>query len=309
MPNANSSYDVQLAASAAFDWLPPVCRRCVLRTTNHTMMRNHDDTELKNGAKPVLIEGQELDRIAEVTSSAARMLMEVGVRAKVVHEDCARIAHGLGAERVDLCLDYASLDITVTRGRSSVTKTVELGPLGVNYRLSHAIRGLAQRICRGGMTPAEAQSEMMRVKQGTGDHPSWVVALGVGIACAAFGRLLGMDWASFLPVFASGAIGQSIRYFLFRRGTNVFVVAACVAFLASSIGGLGAQWAGSTTFNIAMIASVLLLVPGVPALDAQYDILDGYPTLGTARAVVVSMILIFTTTGVLIARAVLGGRQ
>jgi uncharacterized membrane protein YjjP (DUF1212 family) len=157
-------------------------------------------TELKNGADNVLIESQELDRIAAATSSAARMLMEVGVRAKVVHEDCARIAHGLGAERVDLCLDYASFHITVTRGRSNVTKTLELGPLGVNYRLSHAIRGLAQRICRGGMTPAEALSEMMRLKQGTGHHPPSVVALGVGIACAAFGRLLGMDWAAFLPV-------------------------------------------------------------------------------------------------------------
>ena len=266
-------------------------------------------TELKNGAAPLQIEGQELDRIAEAASSAARMLIEVGVRSKLVHEDCARIAHGLGADRVGLFADYASLNITVTRGMSSITKTVELDPHGVNYRLSHAIRGLAQRICRGGMTSEEALSEMMHLKLGTGHHPPWVVVLGVGIACAAFGRLLGMDWESFLPVFIGGAIGQSIRYFLLRRGTNVFVVAACVAFLASSIGGLGAHWAGSTTLDIAMIASVLLLVPGVPALDAQYDILDGYPTLGTARAVVVSMILIFTATGVLIARAVLGVQQ
>jgi len=29
-----------------------------------------------------------------------------------------------------------------------------------------------------------------------------------------------------------------------------------------------------------MIASVLLLVPGVPALNAQNDILEGHPTLG-----------------------------
>jgi uncharacterized membrane protein YjjP (DUF1212 family) len=72
-------------------------------------------------------------------------------------------------------------------------------------------------------------------------------------------------------------------------GANVFVVVACVAFLA--------------------IASVLLLVPGVPAFDAQHDILDGHPTLGTARAVVVGMLLIFIATGVLIARVVLGVRQ
>jgi uncharacterized membrane protein YjjP (DUF1212 family) len=192
---------------------------------------------------------------------------------------------------------------------STITRMVEVGPLGVNCRLSHAIRELAQRICCGGMTPAEALSEMARLKQDTGRHAPWVVALAVGIACAAFGRLLGMDWAAFIPVAASAAIGQSVRHSLMRRGANVFVVAACVAFLASGLAELAARWAGSATLDLAMIASVLLLVPGVPALDAQNDILDGHSTLGSARAVVVGMILIFIATGVWIARAVLAVPQ
>jgi len=258
---------------------------------------------------PALLERQELDQVAEAALCAARVLMEAGVRAKVVHEDCARIARGLGAEHVDLRSGYASLDITVTRGMSTITRMVEVGPLGVNYRLSHGIRALAQRIGDDGMTPTQALSEMTRLKQQTGRHAPWVVALAVAIACAAFGRLLGMDWAAFIPVAASAAIGQSVRHSLLRRGANVFVVAACVAFLASSLAELGARWAGSTTLDLAMIASVLLLVPGVPALDAQYDILDGHPTLGSARTVVVGMTLIFIATGVLIARAVLAVPQ
>ena len=251
---------------------------------------------------------QGLDQVAEAALCAARLLMEAGVRAKLVHEDCAQIARGLGADHVDLRSGYASLDITITIGESTITRMVEVGPLGVNYRLSHAIRELAQRISCRDMTPTEALSELTRVKRDTGRHAPWAVALAVGIACAAFGRLLGMDWAAFIPVAASGAIGQSVRHSLLRRGANVFVVVASVAFLASSLAELGARWAGSTTLDLAMIASVLLLVPGVPALDAQYDILDGHPTLGTARAVVVGMILMFIATGILIARAVLAVR-
>ena len=258
---------------------------------------------------PAVRERHELDQVADAALGAARVLMEAGARAKVVHEDCFRIARGLGAEHVDLRSGYASLDITITRGMSTITRMVEVGALGVDYRLSHAIRELAQRISCRDMTPAEALSELTRVRRDTGRHAPWAVALAVGIACAAFGRLLGMDWAAFIPVAASGAIGQSVRHCLLRRGANVFVVAACVAFLAASLAELGARWAGSTTLDLAMIASVLLLVPGVPALDAQYDILDGHPTLGSARAVVVGMILIFIATGVLIARAVLAVPQ
>ncbi len=46
-----------------------------------------------------------------------------------------------------------------------------------------------------------------------------------------------------------------------------------------------------------MIASILLLVPGVPSVNAQNDILEGHPTLGSARAVTVAVILIFVAAG------------
>ena len=51
------------------------------------------------------------------------------------------------------------------------------------------------------------------------------------------------------------------------------------------------------TFTAAMIASILLLVPGVPAVNAQSDILEGHPTLGGARAMTVAMTLVFVAAG------------
>jgi hypothetical protein len=43
---------------------------------------------------------------------------------------------------VDLRSGYASLDITITDGTFSVTRIVEVGAPGVNYRLAHAILDL-----------------------------------------------------------------------------------------------------------------------------------------------------------------------
>jgi uncharacterized membrane protein YjjP (DUF1212 family) len=68
---------------------------------------------------------------------------------------------------------------------------------------------------------------------------------------------------------------------------------------------LGARLAGSETVPTAMIASILLLVPGVPSLNAQNDILDGRPTLGSARAVWVTIILVFVTAGLWLAQLIL----
>jgi uncharacterized membrane protein YjjP (DUF1212 family) len=93
---------------------------------------------------------------------------------------------------------------------------------------------------------------------------------------------------------------------LIRRQVNVFIAATLVAFLASALSGIGSRLAGSATVETAMTAAVLLLVPGVPSLNAQYDILNGRPTLGSARAVWVAVILIFITIGVWLGQMALG---
>ena len=87
---------------------------------------------------------------------------------------------------------------------------------------------------------------------------------------------------------------------------NVFIAATLVAFVASALSGLGAHLLGSLTVDTAMIASVLLLVPGVPLLNALNDILEGRPTLGSARAVWVVVTLVFLTVGVWLGQMLLG---
>ncbi len=248
----------------------------------------------------------ELEQIAGAALLVARRLMETGSRAEVVHEGCSLVARGLGCEHVNLRSGYASLEITLDSGLNTITRMIEVGPLGVNYRLNHAIRDMVRRFQESSCTPAETVAEMTRLERDTPRQRPWLVALWVGVACASFGRLLGTDWAAFIPVLAAGTLGQAGRHVLLRRGTNAFVVAAGIAFLSSTLGGLGARWAASTTVNLAMNASVLLLVPGVPAVNAQSDIMEGHPAMGGARAIFVIMLLIFIAIGVLIAHVFVG---
>ena len=227
-----------------------------------------------------------------------RLLMESGASARVVEDIVTRTALGLGAKRVDLRIGYASLAITVGIGGEGITRMRKVGPLGVNQRLDQAVRQLAARVRRAELTAPAAREELNRLVKETARHPGWFVDVAVGVACASFGRLLGVDWLAVGPVFLAAVAGQWLRRQLARRRVNVFIAATLVAFAASALSGLGARLAGSLTVETAMTAAVLLLVPGVPCLNAQNDILDGRPTLGSARAVWVGVILVFLTVGV-----------
>jgi uncharacterized membrane protein YjjP (DUF1212 family) len=261
-----------------------------------------------DSSDPVVLKHRELEQIALASLRVARLMMECGARAQVVQQGCSLVARGLGAEHMELRSGYASLAITVGSGINTITRMAQVGPLGVNYRLDHAIRKLVIRVHAGGLTPADVVDQLERLVRETPRHAPWVVAVAVGFACAAFGRLLGVDWPAFLPVALAGGAGQWGRHRLLRGGANVFVVAAVMAFFSATLGGLAARWAGSSTQHLAMIASVLLLVPGVPALNAQFDIMEGHPTLGSARAVSVMMLLVFIAIGVLMAQGLLGVR-
>jgi uncharacterized membrane protein YjjP (DUF1212 family) len=261
---------------------------------------------MTESADPVLLKHRELERIAMTALKAARILLESGARVKVVHEGAGLIVKGLGAECVGMRTGYASHEITVSHGVNTITRMTTVGPHGVNHRLDHALRDLCVKVSQGGMSVAEVEAAMDELAKKTPRYDPATVALAVGVACAAFGRLLGIDWAAFLPVFFAGTVGQYVRHMLRAQGINYYVIGAVIAFLAAALGGLGAQLSHSGTVPLAMMASILLLVPGVPATNAQTDIMDGYPSMGSARAITVLMVMIFATVGVWIAEVLLG---
>jgi uncharacterized membrane protein YjjP (DUF1212 family) len=255
---------------------------------------------------PVLVRHRVLERIAHVALQIGGTLTQSGASVRIAHEGALMIAEGQGVEVLGMRSGYASFEITVGAGHNTITRMLQVGPHGVNHRLDFAVRELALRAAQGGMTPDQIETELERLRRDTPRHPPWLVAIATGAACAAFGRLLGADWPSFLPMLAAAGVGQRLRHGLLRRGVNVFVVAAIIGCFAATLGGLGARLAGSGTVELAMMASILLLVPGVPSTNAQTDIMDGFPTMGSARAVWVIMIMVFAVTGLWLAEFLLG---
>jgi uncharacterized membrane protein YjjP (DUF1212 family) len=244
-----------------------------------------------------------LEPIAMAALDAGRMLMEAGAAAKSIERIVEQFAFGLGADRVDLRIGYASMAITIGIGPNGITRMRKVGHLGVNQQLDQEVRHLAQRVANHEFSnAATAHAELLGLTKITPRHSAWFMALAVGLACAAFGRLLKVDWPGILPVFLAATIGQLLRRKMLTHHVNHFICATLISFLSALLAGFGARWMQSETIPTAMIAAILLLVPGVPAVNSQTDILEGHPTLGSARAVSVAMTLIFVAAGLSIAQ-------
>jgi uncharacterized membrane protein YjjP (DUF1212 family) len=257
-------------------------------------------------ADPTVLRHRHLEQIAMAALECGRLLMATGAKSAVVATGMRKAAAGLGAEQTHTRIGYASVEITVTHGHNTITRMIGVGHHRVDMRLNHAVRSLCTRTERGGLEPGDVFAEVRALAGRVPHHKRVLAAIAAGLACAAFGRLLGTDWISFGPIFAASAVAQSVRMALAARRTNTFVLTAVVALIASGLAGLGATAVDSQTVGIAMTAAVLLLVPGVPSMNAQTDIMEGYPTMGSARFVTVAMILIFITVGMGGARMIVG---
>ena len=256
---------------------------------------------------PIVKRHRQLEQIAMVALEVGRKLSETGAKTSVINTGMRKIAEGLGAEHVHGRVGYASIALTVTHGENTITRMIAVGPLGVNMRLNHGLRELCLITARGGLGLEEVRARLTKLGSRVPHHPRWLGALAAGVACAAFGRLLGVDWQAILPIMTASTIGQWIRVSMIHDGRNVFVIAAIVSFVAALVAGVGAGMAGSQMMPMAMTAAVLLLVPGVPAMNAQTDIMEGYPTMGSARFVTVAMLLMFITMGLGAAQLVIHG--
>ena len=249
-----------------------------------------------------------LSEIAEVVLKIGRLLLESGANARTVHEAIYSTALGLGCDRAEAFCQHAAIIVVLTRGAESHTCMRKVGEHGVNLRRCENIQEVVRRIGQGNLSCEQADAEIMRVPSITRHYPVWFVCLATGLACSAFGRLFKSDWIAFLPTLLGTAIGQYVRHTMFHAQRNIFLIWGVVSFIASTIAGVGALLLGCQHIPLAMLASVLLLVPGIPILNAQIDAIEGKPTLAAARGLRITFMLLFLALSLAAAEMILLGR-
>jgi uncharacterized membrane protein YjjP (DUF1212 family) len=244
----------------------------------------------------------QLPDVARLSLSIGRLFMESGESARVIHEEILRTASALGCDSAEVYCQHAAIIVTLRRGEEFCVQMGKVGEHGVNLRRSEAIRGTLRRVASGDLECSAAQAELNDVPVTVPSYPVWLVCLCTGLACSAFGRLFGVDWAAFFPVLIGAAIGQWIRHALIGRNQNIFITSGIVSFASAFLAGVGARLLGSAHPETATVAAVLLLVPGVAVLNTQMDAIEGKPNLAAARGLRVIYLLVFMTLGLIAAQ-------
>lgn len=109
--------------------------------------------------------------------------------------------------------------------------------------------------------------------------------------------------------FCASTVAMYIRQVLTHRSMHPQINFCLTAFVATTISGLMLRLpAFVSTPTIAMAASVLLLVPGFPLINAVADMFKGHINTGLARWAIASLLTLATCIGVVMAMTMWGLR-
>jgi len=246
-------------------------------------------------------EQTELTRIAVF---AGQLLHQHGAESRLIEQTTQRLGVAMGADNIEFAITPDAIVVTSLFEGRCITTTRRCHDRGINMQMVCDV----QRICvmaeKKLIQAEDVKKRLKRLKPFK--YNRWLVVLMIGFSCASFSHFFGGDRASYWVTFVASACAMILRQELAHRHHNPFVNFASAAFLATTITCLGVILNLGDNPRIAMAASVLLLVPGFPLINAVSDMLKGYTSMGISRWVFATLLAISVSIGIVAAMALMG---
>ncbi len=262
------------------------------------------DNQTAHSPAPIVLSKTDQTDILRVLVLLAMRLMQHGAESKLVEQTTTRMGIALGLDSVEVALTGNAVIITsLYKGRCKTT-TRRVYDRGINM---HVVCEIQRLILKAEQQPLSHQnvSQLLEAIEPQ-KYNRWLVILMVGMACASFSHLLGGDWQVFLMTMLSSSVAMAFRQEMAKRHHSVLLTFSLTAFLATLIASLAVRYHIGNEPHLVMAASVLLLVPGFPLINAVSDFVKGHIGIGMSRWFMATLLSFCVAMGIALALMVTG---
>jgi uncharacterized membrane protein YjjP (DUF1212 family) len=234
--------------------------------------------------------------LTRIAVKAGQILHQHGAESRLVEQTTQRIGVALGAKSIELSVSSDAIVITSLFEGHCVTTTRRCYDRGINMQMVCDVLRICIMLEKQLLDASQVKERLNRLKPYK--YNRWLVVVMIGFSCASFSHFFGGDWPVYFTTFFASAGAMILRQELAHRHHNPFVNFALAAFLATTIASVGVMLEIGDNPQIAMAASVLLLVPGFPLINAVSDMLKGHISAGIARWVFATLLTTSVAIGI-----------
>lgn len=236
--------------------------------------------------------------LADLVLLAGRMILENGGETIRVEETMIHMARAGGAASVDVFATPPGIFFTLTDNTGTSTRVVRVHQRGINLDKVAEVNRVSRGLVAGILSVDEAYKELLALEAKPSQYPAWVRFTAGGIACGAFTYLLGAQWGSVFAAGITGVIVMMLVNLLENRGVIHFVAVAAGGIIAAVINLVIWVFWPQLDFDLAVVGSIMSLVPGVALTTSMRDALSedlisaavrGVEGLGVAMSIAVGV--------------------
>ncbi|MEP7289179.1 MAG: threonine/serine exporter family protein [Chloroflexota bacterium] len=247
----------------------------------------------------------ELIEALNVVARVGILMLQSGASSFRAKDIMDRIAAKLAIEQLDTFVTPTKMIVIVNNGQANYTRAFKVPSLGVNMARVSALEVLS-RAMADSTSPAELTKLVDEIEQRAPEYPRFVVIGAVAIACGAFAVILGGGLPEFATATCAAAVAQWLRFRMIALRLSPYLIAATCSAIAATISFGLVHLLNAPLPHLGLIASVLLLVPGVPLVTAILDFMHFDFISGMARSIFAALILVNIGIGMLVVLVLTG---
>lgn len=246
-----------------------------------------------------------LQQRSDLIVAFARTLFVNGQSTDQTLSAAHRLAQLFGL-RVKLVLRWGELHLQADDNAAKLISEFPANPTDVAMnRVVSAMRAI-EDLAAGRLAPSAADATIRAISR-TPPWSTWIFAAAAAACAAALAVIFGVEHlAAAALIFVSAGLGALLRRAVARYSSNVFLQPFCAALLAGIIGGLAVRWQLSSSLRLVAVCPCMVLVPGPPALNGSFDLINSRIHLGAARLLFAGLVVLAISTGLLLGLALLG---
>ncbi|MRS15336.1 threonine/serine exporter [Enterobacteriaceae bacterium RIT691] len=245
--------------------------------------------------------------VTRLCIQCALLLLQHGAESALVEELSTRLGLALGMDSVESAISSNAIVLTTLHNGECLTTTRKNNDRGINMHVVTEVQHIVIMAEHKLLDAKDVAKRFTQIKPLR--YPRWLVVTMVGLSCACFCKLNNGGWDGALVTLCASTVAMYVRQALTHRSGHPQINFCITAFVATTISGLMLRLpAFEQTSTVAMAASVLLLVPGFPLINAVADMFKGHINTGLARWAIASLLTLATCIGVVMAMTLWGLR-
>lgn len=214
----------------------------------------------------------------------AILLYEAGATVQRVSDSVRWFAGSLGYEGVHVFVGYEAIELSVHQDNHTENRLYVLRePARVNVSVLHQVSILLHELPRYHGDLDLLRSAISGIRHQPPVYPMSFILLMTGFACAAFGLLNRADLSALLVIGISSFSALFLRHWYAGILHNLYVTTLMTTLTGGLCAVLLTQVVQTRTPEVALISSVLFLIPGSMLINGGMDIIRDHTGSGISR--------------------------